>query len=80
LSKSGRLEAFDLIARISGQEMAYEYVDKNRIGDHICYISDLSKIRVHYPSWNITKGLETIFREIYEAWRDRSAGGASQRR
>ncbi len=77
------LEAFDLIARISGQEMAYEYVDKNRIGDHICYISDLSKIRVHYPSWNITKGLETIFREIYEAWRDRSAdnaGSARQRR
>jgi len=74
------LEAFDLIARISGQEMAYEYVDKNRIGDHICYISDLSKIRVHYPSWNITKGLETIFREIYEAWRDRSADNAGSAR
>jgi len=62
------------------KRLQQEYVDKNRIGDHICYISDLSKMRVHYPSWNITKGLETIFREIYEAWRDRSAGGASQRR
>ena len=51
------LEAFDLIARISGQEMAYEYVDKNRIGDHICYISDLSKMRSHYPSCDITKGV-----------------------
>lgn len=70
------LEAFDLIARISGQEMAYEYVDKNRIGDHICYISDLSKMRSQYPSWDITKGLETIFREIYEAWRLKSAGRA----
>jgi CDP-paratose 2-epimerase len=67
------LEAFDLIARISGQPMAYEYVDKNRIGDHICYISDLSKIRAHYPSWDITKGLTETFEEIYQAWRGRSA-------
>jgi CDP-paratose 2-epimerase len=51
------LEAFDLITRISGQQMAYEYVDKNRIGDHLCYISDLSKMRSHYPSCDITKGV-----------------------
>jgi CDP-paratose 2-epimerase len=68
------LEAFDLIAHISGKKMLCEYVDKNRVGDHICYISDLSKMRSHYPSWDITKGLETIFREICEAWRDRNAG------
>ena len=66
------LEAFDLIARISGKKMLYEYVDKNRTGDHICYISDLSKMKAHYPSWNITKGLDTTFQEIYESWRKRS--------
>ena len=65
------LEAFDLIARISGKPMSYEYIDKNRVGDHICYISDLSKIRAHYPSWNITKGLEDTFLEIFEAWKRR---------
>jgi CDP-paratose 2-epimerase len=65
------LEAFDLIARISGKPMSYEYIDKNRVGDHICYISDLSKIRAHYPSWNITKGLEETFLEIFEAWKRR---------
>jgi hypothetical protein len=48
-------------------------MDKNRTGDHICYISDLSKMRAHYPAWDITKGLEAIFQEIYEAWRGRSA-------
>jgi len=77
------LEAFDLIAKISGRKMAYEYVDRNRTGDHICYISDLSKMRTHYPSWDITKGLTETFQEIYEAWRRRSAdtaGSARERR
>ena len=48
--------------------MIYEYLDKNREGDHICYISDLSKMRAHYPFWNITKDLRTTFTEIYESW------------
>jgi CDP-paratose 2-epimerase len=65
------LEAFDLIAQISGKKMSYQYIDQNRRGDHICYISDLSKMRSHYPSWGITKDLVTTFQEIYEAWRIR---------
>ena len=48
--------------------MIYEYSDKNRIGDHICYISDLSKMKKHYPNWDITKNLEITFEEIYKAW------------
>jgi CDP-paratose 2-epimerase len=67
------LEAFDRIAAISGRAMKYEYVDRNREGDHICYISDLSKMRSHYPAWNITKDLDTTFLEIYENWRARAA-------
>ena len=62
------LEAFKLIEKISGKEMIYEYSDKNRIGDHICYISDLSKMKKHYPNWDITKNLEITFEEIYKAW------------
>ena len=42
--------------------MRYEYVDENRIGDHICYISDLSKMRRHYPQWDITKTLDSHLR------------------
>ncbi len=48
--------------------MRWEYVDKNREGDHICYISDLSKMRSHYPDWDITKTLDDIFEEIVHAW------------
>lgn len=62
------LEAFDLIASISGKPMNYEYLEQNRIGDHICYISDLGKIRLHYPRWTITRSLQEIFREIHDSW------------
>lgn len=62
------IEAFDKIAGISGKPMISEYVDKNREGDHICYISDLSKIKSDYPEWDITKSLDDIFNEIHEAW------------
>jgi len=62
------LEAFDLISEISGKEMKFKYSDQNRSGDHICYISDLSKMRNHYPDWEITKDLKTTFEEIYLSW------------
>jgi CDP-paratose 2-epimerase len=61
------LEAFDRIAALSGRKMNYEYVEKNREGDHMCYISDLSKMRAHYPGWDITKSLDDIFEEIHTA-------------
>ena len=48
--------------------MSWEYVEANRSGDHICYISDISKASSHYPGWEITKDLAAIFTEIYESW------------
>ena len=62
------LEAFEMITGISGIPMKWKYKDENRIGDHICYYSDLSKMRNHYPDWDITKSLEDTFKEIYQAW------------
>ncbi|WP_447602484.1 NAD-dependent epimerase/dehydratase family protein [Nitrospira sp. Nam80] len=67
------LEAFDIIESISGKAMLYEYVDKNREGDHICYISNLAKMKSHYPKWTITKSLNTIFNEIHKAWIERGS-------
>jgi CDP-paratose 2-epimerase len=64
------LEAFDRAAELTGKRMKYEYVDQNRAGDHICYISDLRKTQAHYPHWGITKGLEDVFEEIYQAQRN----------
>jgi CDP-paratose 2-epimerase len=66
------LEAFALISEISGQAMKYEYLEQNRSGDHICYISDLKKLKAHYPGWKITKPLRTTFEEIHTAWRSRT--------
>jgi CDP-paratose 2-epimerase len=62
------LEAFSLAQSLSGKAMLYEYVDKNREGDHICYISDLSKMKQHYPNWIISKNLGVIFEEILVSW------------
>ncbi|MBR8832752.1 MAG: NAD-dependent epimerase/dehydratase family protein [Stigonema ocellatum SAG 48.90 = DSM 106950] len=65
------IEAFERITALSGFKMEYEYVDKNREGDHICYISDLSKMQTHYPEWNLTRSLDDIFQEIYSSWQQR---------
>jgi CDP-paratose 2-epimerase len=65
------LEAFEMAASISGKPMRYTYNDTNRIGDHICYYSDLQKMKSHYPNWGITRDLRTTFEEIHESWENR---------
>lgn len=66
------LEAFSLIEQLSGKPQRYRYVDDNRIGDHICYYSDLSKLRTHYPEWEIRVSLNRIFEEIWQSWQQRT--------
>jgi CDP-paratose 2-epimerase len=65
------LEAFEIVSVLTGKKMEYEYFDKNREGDHICYYSDLRKIQKHYPDWRITKPLDLIFSEIITEWSDK---------
>jgi CDP-paratose 2-epimerase len=65
------LEAFKITEKFTGKSQVYSYLDQNRIGDHICYYSDLRKMRRHYPSWDITKSLEQTIKEIVEAWQKR---------
>ncbi|MBC6989898.1 NAD-dependent epimerase/dehydratase family protein [Hymenobacter sp. BT491] len=60
-------EAFKLVEKFSGKSQVYTYVDENRIGDHICYISNLAKMREHYPSWDISVSLEETVHQIYKA-------------
>ena len=67
------LEAFEHASALTGRKMQFEYVDRNREGDHICYVSDLSKMRLHFPDWNITKSLDDIFAEIIGATRQSRA-------
>ena len=52
----------------------YTYVEQNRLGDHICYYSDLRKMRAHYPRWDISVSLKETIRQIVAAWQQRRAG------
>jgi CDP-paratose 2-epimerase len=65
------MEAFNLIASISGRSMNYQYSEKSREGDHIVYYSDLRKMQAHYPQWGITKDLNMIVQEIHDSWQAR---------
>ncbi len=65
------MEAFDIISSISEQEMQYQYVDEPRIGDHICYYSDLTKMKKHYPTWDISVDLPTTIEQIVKSLRKR---------
>ena len=67
------LEAFRMVEAVTGKKMNWRYVDENRIGDHICYYSDLRKIQAHYPEWRIVDTLPTIFEEIAASWNQRLA-------
>jgi len=61
------LEAIQLCEEISGKKLSWDYVEDNRIGDHIWWISDVRKFREHYPAWNFRYGLRNILEEIYDA-------------
>ena len=58
------LEAIGRFEELFGKKLAVEYVEQNRIGDHICYISDMSKFRRDYPAWEISRSLDDIFEEL----------------
>jgi len=62
------LEAFTLVESVTGKAQRYTYSENNRIGDHLCYYSDLRKMRTHYPSWDITISLKETVEQIVESW------------
>jgi CDP-paratose 2-epimerase len=68
------LEAITKIEELTGRKMDWNYVDENRKGDHICYISNLTKLKNHYPNWGITRRIDTILEEMTLAARV-TAGG-----
>ncbi|MFZ4763621.1 MAG: NAD-dependent epimerase/dehydratase family protein [Roseimicrobium sp.] len=66
-SNCSMLEAIQLCEEISGKKLEWTYKEDNRIGDHIWWISDVSKFRAHYPSWNYRYDLRTTLEEIHAA-------------
>lgn len=65
------LEAIALCEEITGNKMNYSLSDKNRIGDHIWYISDVRKFKDHYPGWDFKYDLKTTLAEIIDGLRNR---------
>lgn len=69
------LEAVELAQEITGKKMSVEHTGKNRMGDHIWYVSALTKLKAHYPDWRLSYGsVEEIAEEIYEFNKTRWAG------
>jgi CDP-paratose 2-epimerase len=57
------LETIDMLAAL-GHHLRYQYNPVNRVGDHVCYISDLRKVRSHFPNWRMEYDLSRIISEI----------------
>ncbi len=73
-SNTSMLEAIALCEGITGRPLNWHYVDENRRGDHIWYISDLARFKAHYPAWTMEYAVPHILQEIYattvERWKE----------
>ena len=54
------LECIAKVETLLGKPVRHAYVDQPRMGDHICYISDLTKLKSHFPRWQVTRSLDQI--------------------
>lgn len=70
-SNCSMLEAIEKCEQITSKKMNYKYVETNRIGDHIWYISDVRKFQEHYPDWKYKYNLDDILVQIYEGLKTR---------
>jgi CDP-paratose 2-epimerase len=61
------LECIDRVDQMLGKKLEYSISEQNRVGDHICYYSDLRKLREHYPDWELSYSLDDIFEEFAAA-------------
>jgi CDP-paratose 2-epimerase len=61
------LEAIARLEELTGRKLEVEYVEEARRGDHICYISDLGRLRGDYPGWDVRVTLDEILRELVGA-------------
>ena len=68
-SHGSMLESIVLCEQISGQKLNWTYVEDNRIGDHIWWVSDVRKFQAHYPQWSYRYGMKEILQEIHAACR-----------
>ncbi len=65
------LEAIKIGEEVSGKKLNYEYSESARVGDHIWYVSDLTKFQTDYPNWCLTYNIEELISEIFHQNIDR---------
>jgi CDP-paratose 2-epimerase len=65
-SNCSMLEAIEMCEKISNNKLNYSYSETNRIGDHIWYVSDVSKFKQHYPDWKYKYDLESTLVEMFK--------------
>ena len=70
-SNCSMLEAIQVCERIVGKKLNWSYVESNRIGDHIWWISEVRKFKNHYPEWQITYSIQDLLEEIFKENVDR---------
>jgi CDP-paratose 2-epimerase len=66
-SNCSMMEAIKFCEEITGRKMNYSYAENSRIGDHIWYISDVSKFKTHYPAWDFKYNLQEILEQIHSS-------------
>ncbi|MFP4486900.1 MAG: hypothetical protein ACLFOC_08040, partial [Campylobacterales bacterium] len=64
-------EAVKMCEEIVGKKMNYSYSEDNRIGDHIWYISDVSKFQRHYPGWKFKYSINDILGQLFDGIQSR---------
>ena len=74
------LEAIAAVEQLTGRKLDWRYEDQARRGDHICYISDLRKLRDHFPAWTVTKSVPEILEGMVRAESTALARRAPSRR
>ena len=72
-SHCSMLEAINLCEEVSGNKLKWQYSEAARAGDHIWYVSDVSKFKSHYPAWSYRYDLRAIAEAIHQGWCDRAS-------
>jgi CDP-paratose 2-epimerase len=72
------LEAIAMCEELTGRPMNWSYIDENRVGDHIWWISDVRRFQSHCPEWQLTYDIRNTLTEIYDAMRERTATEAAE--
>ena len=75
-SNSSMLEAIKMCENISGNKLSWKYEDASRFGDHIWWVSDVSKFQSDYPDWSYQYNMERIMTEIHEGLCQRLKNGS----